>query len=77
MRTVNDCMYLIDRINNVRPKNAPELVLGQRNGYKAIDYKVGQGLDTIASGLTTGEAYEALNVLYGYLCVARWDGASK
>ena len=74
MRTVKDCEYLVHRINNVRPMRAPELVFSQRNGYKAIDYVHGKGYDTLASGLTTGEAYEVLNGIYGYMCATYWHG---
>ena len=68
-RTVEDVRFYLDRLNGVLAElNQPcYYVLGQRYGYKAIDrYRVEDNtlVDSVRSGLTTGQAYDIAYSLY-------------
>lgn len=68
-RTVKDVEFYIDRLNTVLNElNQPYYyVLGKRYGYKAIDrYRYGDNVlvETVRSGLTTGQAYDIAYSLY-------------
>ena len=57
--TKENIEYYINIINNLfnECELNYQLEFNSRNGYKAIDKKMEHGTDTLATGLTTKEAY--------------------
>lgn len=61
----NDITSRLRPLNHMIKSQGLEVVLGKRYGYKALDlYKItGECVDTVATGMTTGEAYNYVNAM--------------
>lgn len=73
--TLNDLKMLINRINEFIKNTGYMIILGQRYGYKAIDLGYSDGrssiVDTLMSGMTTGETYLYLSGMLASLYIMK------
>ena len=67
--TKGNVEYYINIVNNLLTEFRVnyQLEFNSRNGYKAIDKKLDHGANTLATGLTTKEAYLIIHAIFEVL----------